>query len=200
MPPSKKIATKIGNYMLALAHIERLTVRITRGSLDTSAKDIADDSPEEPGDNIILSFDNSYKKLGLNLTKYTKDELDKLKEIIDLAFDLAEPIVLGRDRVAEEAAQNGEDIFYRRHRSAPSFSVFQRTIREYLQGVPNRPKDVLGGDGSGDGAERAEPGRPGGGSSGVVDLSTASAGTEDNGPTVDLDEEPRVRVQDGYPF
>jgi hypothetical protein len=144
--------------VIAMLNLHRQKVGIYKNPSLASESDVDDDTPVEPGDNIVIAFDSGYKKFAVNLSAMTTEELLMWQQAIGIAIEWAAPIVQERDRVAREAADNGNDIFYRRHRAAPKLSVFQRQSRPHAEGVPDGPKDVLAGDGSGP----AESGGPGG--------------------------------------
>jgi hypothetical protein len=146
-PPPGQVK-KFGDHMVAFLTLHRQTVRVMRNPPFIAKTDVIDDTPNEDGDEIILSFDNGHKKYGLNLSGYTEEELLLFKQILEIALKTAMPIVRDRDRVAREAAENGNDIFYRRHRGTPNLSIIPRKVRQYAEGVPDGPQDVLGGDGT----------------------------------------------------
>lgn len=148
-PGAKKI---VGEHMIAIGIIDKLTVRLfgNKNSERTDI-DVEDDTPIEIGEDIVLAFERSGKKFGLNLTELTGEELDALQKIITLAFDDARIIVEKRDEIAKEAMANGEAIFYRSLRGDPKVSVFRRTKQQHSPGVHGgHQNDVDGGGASTD--------------------------------------------------
>lgn len=138
-----------------------------------SKADVPDDVdvPEDPeiGPSYILLLPvQGRKPLKYNLTALTMEELKLTRQFFNLMFDLAEPIVEYRDKVAEDAAAQGDDSFARYYRQVPQYVERSRTLREddqgILNGFANLPQGAGGGvdpDGGvrGDGDELA-PGEP----------------------------------------
>lgn len=85
-------------------------------------------NPHRPGKSISLMMASSHARSGLKwiLTNFTHEELMALSEIFNLACDLAEPVVLERDRLAREAFENGDDSHERVYRSPPTKVVRRR--------------------------------------------------------------------------
>jgi hypothetical protein len=82
-----------------------------------------------PGKSIsVLMGTNFGNRAGLKwiLTNFTHAELMAVREIFNLACDLAEPVVLERDRLAQEAFENGDDSHARVYRSPPTKVVRRR--------------------------------------------------------------------------
>ena len=78
----------------------------------------------------------------LPLTSLTKEELDKLKELIDFAHTWAEPITEERDKVAQDAFDKGDDTIARVYRQVPKLVVRQRPGDEHSKRLPIRPDGV----------------------------------------------------------
>lgn len=78
------------------------------------------------GKNVVLLFrmNTGRNAFPVDLTALNKKELDTLEEVLKEALAHARPIVEERDRIAEEAAANGDDTYYRRHRVDPKVSRF----------------------------------------------------------------------------
>jgi len=79
-----------------------------------------------------------------NITALTLDELQKLREFFNLLFDLAEPVVRERDRIANEALEAGDDSFARSYREVPHFVVRGRPSGSDSQSIHNGPEDAAG--------------------------------------------------------
>ncbi|MEU4066702.1 hypothetical protein AB0F25_30690 [Streptomyces wedmorensis] len=81
-----------------------------------------------PGDSVSVLVSTRYNPTGtkLILTNMTHEELVALREIWEHAFDLAEPVVVERDRVAREAFERGDDSNERVYRAPPAKVVRRR--------------------------------------------------------------------------
>lgn len=109
------------------------------------------------------------KPFKYNLTALTFEELDLTRQFFNLLFDLAEPIVKHRDKVAADAAEQGDDGFARYYRQVPQFVVREGSFREDDQRILDGSKDLssgTGGDLGSDGGLRGSgdelaPGEPG---------------------------------------
>jgi hypothetical protein len=121
------------------------------------------------------------KPFKYNLTALTFEELDLTRQFFNLLFDLAEPIVKHRDKVAADAAEQGDDGFARYYRQVPQFVVREGSFREddqrILNGLANLP-DGAGGDGSPDGGLR-------GSGDELATGEPPASGPEDDGPQAD---------------
>lgn len=81
-----------------------------------------------------------------NLTAMTEEELLLLKELIDLAFEWALPVVQNRDKEAADAFANGDDSHARIYRQVPQLVVRKRPESEYREGVSERSGVIPGRD------------------------------------------------------
>lgn len=114
-----------------------------------------------------------------NITALTFEELDMMRQFFNLLFDLAEPTVRERDRLANEAFEAGDDSYARIYRQVPQYIVRGRPVRADGQGVRDGHEDLPAGTG--------EDGDPSGGT-GVVGGAVADRDeevivTEDDEPT-----------------
>ena len=137
--PVKQLAT-------AKAH----TVEIVVGEFITPDDEIARIgnmglTPECQEPNILLTFTKGDNRVALNLSAFRADEIEVLKEAIDLAFELAAPSVLARDTVAKEAHANGDGTYRRLHRGTPSFSRIRRQGGSDDPSLRLRSEDVSDG-------------------------------------------------------
>lgn len=71
----------------------------------------------------ILSFfsKRGSKKvnLSIDLSEMTGEELIAVKQLVDVVFEEAQEVCEHRDRIVQEAFQNGEDTHYRLYRTVP---------------------------------------------------------------------------------
>lgn len=81
------------------------------------------------------------------LTNLTVEELHKMKEFFDLAFELALPVAAERDRIADESAGNGDDSVYRAYRRAPSLVIREGQITAHREGIQFGSVGVSGSNG-----------------------------------------------------
>ena len=91
------------------------------------------------------------KPVSINLTALTTDELHKFREFLNIAFDLAEPVVAQRDRIAQDAFNEGDDSFARSYRQIPQLVIREGAVGQDDEGVYFRPDDLPSGDESGRG-------------------------------------------------
>jgi hypothetical protein len=129
--------------------------------------------------------------VGLDLTNLTHEELVAFREFWSIAFSIAEPIVLIRDKEAQDAFSRGDDSFTRVHRAVPRLVVRARAQRTYRQVVRLGLENVL---------ERGwalfrSIGGVGGDRDAVAAVEADHAGTQDDYPAAD--ESQGVRSLDG---
>lgn len=121
-----------------MATIERLRFMVVVQSPEEAAEasgknNELDDGlvPDSYGKDIVILAkreDGRTAGLPIPLTSLTLEELNALEGVLVKAISAARPIVAERDRIAEEAANNGDDTYYRRHRSSPKVSEFPGKI------------------------------------------------------------------------
>jgi hypothetical protein len=71
--------------------------------------------------------------VGVDLTHLTHEELEAFRQFWAIAFAIAEPVVLLRDKEAQDAFSRGDDSFTRVHRAIPRLVVRARAERTYRQ-------------------------------------------------------------------
>lgn len=116
------------------------------------AVDDEEDVPTDPeiGPSYLLVLPIPGRKpLKYNLTALTLEELELTRQFFNLAFDMAEPVVRHRDKVAEDAAAEGDDGFARYYRQVPQFVVREGTFREDDQRLLHGSEDLPSGAGGG---------------------------------------------------
>lgn len=93
----------------------------------------------EPGPSVRLMFSRQGRRAQyFNFSGLTESELSALRELFNMLFDLAEPIVHARDKAAEDAYESGDDSYERVYRRVPLFTVRKRIEPEYMQGLLER--------------------------------------------------------------
>jgi hypothetical protein len=119
------------------------------------------------------------KPLQLHLTSLTRIELEELKKFLNLAIDLAMPVVIERDRVARDAQEAGDDSYGRIYRALPTVVVRSGKIFTYREGVLYGP-DGLPAEFGGRKSRSGHRGGTGGSGDGVADPEPQDAGAEDD--------------------
>lgn len=72
---------------------------------------------------LIPSASGVGRPRGFNLTSLTTEELAYMREFFNMMFDLAQPVVELRDKVAQDAFEQGDDSFSRSYRQVPQFVI-----------------------------------------------------------------------------
>lgn len=107
---------------------------------------------------LVIPVPGRKKPLLWNLSGMTTEELEATRQFFNHLFNLVDPVVRERDKVANDAYENeGDDSYTRLYRDVPQFVVRERPQREYSQGIHDGPEDdapLLRGDGSSDGSLR----------------------------------------------
>ena len=106
------------------------------------------------GENVHLAFHptKSRHSAVLMLTNLNEAELAQLKQLFDLAFEWALPVVQLRDREAREALEtHGDDVNPRNYRAVPQFVVRRQPVGQHGEIVLDGLADVPGMGGSRDG-------------------------------------------------
>lgn len=133
------------------------------------------------GRTIRLYHPTRGRPVDWNLTALTEEELLKLKELFDSAFEWALPEVQRRDKEAADAFAKGDDSHARIYRQAPQLVYRKRPEQEHGEGVQQRPSGVPQGDSGGvdlDGGVR-------GLGDGLAEYDSGEGGSQDDGPKVD---------------
>lgn len=116
-----------------------------------------------------------------DLTFLTEDELNKLREFFELAFNTAAPIVRERDRIANEALKRGDTSFARVYRRVPQMVVRPRQEPAHSESVLDGSEDVPESDGDSD----SHAGRVRGPGSGMADAGQEEGSGQDDGTETD---------------
>lgn len=116
---------------------------VKTGSLDVVMY-VNPHSPEgEVGEDHILTFVHPNRRpLAVNLTGLTEEELNAVQMFLNRAFEQARPIIQERDKVADDAFDQGDDSFVRNYRRPPELVVRTRKVRSNSEGVHDGPQAV----------------------------------------------------------
>lgn len=98
----------------------------------------------EPGDDATLILPTTTGTfMYFRLTDMTVNELDKLKHIIDLAFNAARPISARRDENAANTVAEGREVVYdRSYRVIPTFFVRPGIEPKYGSGIQQGSEEL----------------------------------------------------------
>lgn len=119
-----------------------------------------------------------------DITSLTMDELTMLREFYNLLFDLAEPSVKERDRIAKDAYSEGDDSYARSYRPVGQFVVRKGTLGPNSESVQRRLESLLDGTGDRRGLRRGVRGD----STELAPGESQEDGAQDNGTTPDESE------------
>ena len=140
---------------------------IVRQFLPEDNGDLTDDdgvllSETQIGPNVRLEVKSlqAYRGVGFDLTAMTMEELEGFRSTINLAIDLAVPVVRERDRSAREE-DSSRSTNPRVYRGLPEVVVRQGAFSKYGEGVHDRPSDVPPGDGGADSLDGGDRGSGG---------------------------------------
>lgn len=139
-------------------------------------------TPIEYGPTVRLMIpQKNGRTLFQDITALTLPELEMLREFYNLLFDLAEPSVRERDRIAQDAYDKGDDSYARSYRPVPQFVVRKGTVKPYGEGVLHRLESLFGGTGD----KRGFTGGFRRDGNELVDSESKEDGSQDNEPTPD---------------
>lgn len=126
---------RFGKNIFMIANLERL--RFMAAVFDPAAGEAYDENElddgltrDDHGKDIVLMLkrEDNRAVLPIPLTSLTEEELDALQTFMNETIAAARPVVQQRDAIAKEAAERGEDTYFRRHRSGPVVSRFPGKI------------------------------------------------------------------------
>jgi len=125
---------------------------------DDDEYEIANNKELGPTVRLVLPRPNG-RAVTMNLTAMTGPELQMMREFYDLLFDLAEPVVRERDKVAQDAFNSGDDAFARIYRQVPQLVIRSGQVPEDYQSIRDRLGDLanrVGRDGDLEGRLRGD--------------------------------------------
>jgi hypothetical protein len=119
--------------------VTSITRQLAIQALDPNAWDEENDVKlkSEAGDNIVLIMPvpGRTKPLIWNMSAMTTEELEATRKFFNYLFDLADPIVRERDKVALDAHKSGDDSYIRVYRTLPQFIARSRKVDSDSEGV-----------------------------------------------------------------
>lgn len=139
---------------------------------------------DEPGVSylLVIPVPGRQRPLFWNLSGMTVEEFEATRQFFNHLFDLVDPVVRERDKVAADAFANGDDSYARIYRPTPQFVTRDRPVREHSEGVHDGLEDAP--EGHGDGLDSAGGVRSGG--SELADGEPEQGSVQDNGKTFDI--------------
>jgi len=152
-------------------------------------EDVEDEDPNDNvelfarlGPSVRLFFPRpNSRTVVLDITSLTLDELIKMRELFSLLFDLAEPSVRLRDKVAQDAFNKGDDSYNRSFRPVGQVVVRTRPLGADHPSLQKRLEDFtnrVGGRLSDNGGVRIS-------STELAPVQSEEGSTQDNGETAD---------------
>lgn len=118
---------------------------------DPSGPDQLEESTDEPnldklGPNLrLVSPRSSGRPISWNLSALTEEELDILVDFFKQLEARIRPIIRLRDKVAQDAWNEGNDSYYRIYREVPQFVVRERAKLQYSEGILHGSDDDAAG-------------------------------------------------------
>lgn len=103
----------------------------------------------EKGDNVLLfvTVPGRRNPLTWNISAMTSEELEAARKFFNHLFDLADPIVRERDKVAKDAYDKGDDSYTRSYRQLPQLVIRQGQESRHSESLHDGPSDAPSGDG-----------------------------------------------------
>lgn len=120
------------------------------GVLDKEDPDFEEKAAKsEKGDNVLLMMTVSGRRTPLtwNMSAMTTEELEATRQFFNHLFDLADPIVRERDKVAEDAYNKGDDSYTRSYRQLPQLVIRSRQESADSESLHDGSPDAPLGDG-----------------------------------------------------
>lgn len=151
---------KYGKYRLAwlTCHLGEFIVsyntQVKDGMSELEIEELLEDgiqpeSGERPtGPSVEIAFRKrlSLKRIVMNLSNCSEQELKYLGALWELAIDLAMPTAIHRDKEARDAISNGDDSFSRSYRPIPVWAVRTGKGVEYPESLRDRLESLSRGE------------------------------------------------------
>lgn len=93
---------------------------------------------------LLITIPGRRNPLVWNFSAMTTEELQATRQFFDHLFDLADPVVRERDKVADDAYSKGDDSYSRSYRQLPQLVIREREESADSQGLRSGPEDVSG--------------------------------------------------------
>lgn len=106
------------------------------------------DDPELGPTYVLILPRMSGRPVRFNLTSLTEEELTLTRQFFETLFDLALPVVRHRDKVAQHAADQGDDSYVRIYRQVPQFIERKGPLGQDDQRLLQRSWDLVVGAGT----------------------------------------------------
>lgn len=119
---TRRRVNKLGDFVRAALDLKPFNVSILIGDNSVGGEKISSYTGEY-GEDVSISLYGKSVRFQLPLTTLTSEELAACKQIFDMAFANAQPIVAERDRIAQEALDEGDDSYSRIYRAVPTLLV-----------------------------------------------------------------------------
>ncbi len=119
-------SARMSQYLRAIALTGQDRIKVYANPVDGDEEVNPDGPDQEVGEDWVLNVTRGKVTFRWNMSRMTEEELNTLKDIFMFAYENALPVAQARDKQAKEAAENGDDIFERRFRTAPHFSIVPR--------------------------------------------------------------------------
>jgi DNA gyrase/topoisomerase IV subunit A len=134
IPPGIRVAH---NSIKLVALISNLTLKVFGNDIakQRGESDIEDDTLPEEGLDFVITFARNKTSFSINLSEFTTEELDAFVTSVNFAVNEARPVTELRDKIAKEAADNGDSVYYRSLRAAPKVSILKRRTAGDDEGV-----------------------------------------------------------------
>lgn len=197
MPPRTRAGSRINKFRLGYgrqsdnkvawlrtdATNQLALIEVTPEDLQEAREDTI--LEDEAGNSYILVIPvpGRQRPLHWNLTGMTSKELEATRQFFEHTFNLVDPIIRERDRLADHAFETtGDDSFTRLYRAIPQFVTRQRKKREHRQGVHDGPSDAT----EGSGGEQPLAGGVRDGGDELADSDSQRREAEDDGPQANV--------------
>lgn len=108
-----------------------------------TGEEVVHNPPENGPDIYLILPQQGRQPIKYCLTALSAAELKVTRQLLVLLFDLAEPICEGRDRMAQDAYDEGDDSFSRVYREVPQFVVREGPLRTHYEGLYDGLESIL---------------------------------------------------------
>lgn len=167
MPPRTRAGSRVSKFRPGYGRISDSKIAWLRTATTNQIALLAFDNNEEAPEDaewaseneegttylLVIPIPGRTKPLTWNFSAMTTEELQHTRQFFNYLFDLVDPVVRERDKVANDANSKGDDSFARLYRPPSQFIVRARPKQQDSKGVRLGPE----GSPSGDGSDRDNP-------------------------------------------